>query len=270
MPTTTEPIIELGWLQVLLLMGMVAIVLGMSLALNLGLVREFSIATARSIVQLVAVGLIIGWVFSARTWYWVVGLLLVMTLVAGFTGARRTGVKVPRLGRLMSVVLAIVTALTLAYSTIVVLGVRQWDPRYLIPLGGMMLGNAMTAAALAVERLTADLKQQAADVEVLLALGASPKEAANKITRSAVRAALIPTINTMMVVGIVQLPGMMTGQILGGSDPLQAAMYQFLILIAIAFCAALSATAMVRLLQGRFFTRAWQLDRALLGRLRVP
>lgn len=269
MAQPSDPIITLGWLQVLLLLGLVAAVLVMSLGLRLGLVRELSIATVRSIVQLVAVGLVIGWVFDHRTWYWVLGLLMMMTAVAGLTGARRSAVKAARLSGLFGFVLGSVTAVTLIYCTVVVLRIDEWNPQYLIPLGGMMLGNAMTAATLAVERLVTDLKRSGSDVEVMLALGASPAQALGPLMRSAVRAAMMPTINTMMIVGVVQLPGMMTGQMLGGSDPLQAALYQFLILVAIAFCAAFSATGMIQLLYRRFFTAAWQLDRAALDRLRL-
>ena len=264
-----EEVISLDWTQVALLLILIVAILVMSVSLRMGLVRQLSIATIRSIVQLVAVGLIIGWVFSHRTWYWVMVLLLAMTLVAGVTGARRTPIKLWWLSGLFSLVLGAATAVTLAYISVIVIGVREWDPRYLIPLGGIMLGNAMTAATLATERLLADLDRDHSDVELLLALGASPAQAVHSLMRSAVRAGMMPTLNTMMIVGIVQLPGMMTGQMLGGTAPLQAALYQFLILVAIAFCAAVSALVMVRALSRRFFSSAWQLDRAALGRVRL-
>jgi putative ABC transport system permease protein len=262
-----RPVEPLGLAQVLLVLIPVALVISLSVALRLGQTRRISIATARSVIQLLAVGLIIGWVFERNTWYWVVGLLMVMTLIAGFTAAGRMGGRLLRLSWLMSLVLGAVTAVALLYYTQIVIGLREWDARYLIPLGGMMLGNAMTAATLAVERITSDFAREHGDVEVYLALGASPWQASQPTIRRAVGAALTPTLNAMLVVGVVKLPGMMTGQMLGGSIPFQAALYQLLILTAILFCDSLAATLSVGLLYRRFFTRAWQLNHQALRRL---
>ncbi len=268
----TEPIIQLGPLQVALILVLAAIPIAISLKLRLGLVGEISIATVRSIVQLVAIGLVIGWVFDQRTWYWVLALVALMTLVAGQVGARRTEVKLKRLSGLFSLVLGGVTAITVLYLVEVILGQRmvgvaEWNPRYIIPLAGILLGNAMTGGSLAVERLVSDLKRQSHHIETMLALGASPAQATHALLRSAIRTSMVPTLNTMMIVGIVQLPGMMTGQMLAGAEPLQAALYQFLILVAIAFSTVMSATLLLFLLYRRFFTPAWQLRRALLERL---
>ncbi len=260
---TVEP---LGLLEVLLVLIPVAAVIALSLALRLGQVRRVSVATARSVVQLLAVGLIIGWVFERDTWYWIVGLLMVMTLIAGFTAAGRMGGRLLRISWPMSLILGAITAVALLYYTQIVIGIHEWNARYLIPLGGMMLGNAMTAATLAVERISSDIARDHADIEVYLALGASPWQAVQPALRRAVGAALTPTINAMLVVGVVQLPGMMTGQMLGGSLPLQAALYQLLILTAILFCASLTATISAGLFYRRFFTAAWQLDRTALRR----
>jgi len=265
-----RPVEPLGLVEILLVLIPIAVVIALSLALRLGQVRRVSIATARAVVQLLAVGLIIGWVFERHTWYWVVGLLLVMTSIAGFTAAGRMGGSRLRLSWLMSLILGGVTAVALIYYTQVVIGVREWDSRYLIPLGGMLLGNAMTAAALAVERVTSDLAREQKDVEVYLSLGASPWQAARPAVRRAIGAALTPTINAMLVVGVVKLPGMMTGQMLGGSAPLQAALYQLLILSGILFCDSMAATLSAGLLYRRLFTGAWQLDRAELRRLGGP
>jgi putative ABC transport system permease protein len=130
----------------------------------------------------------------------------------------------------------------------------------------MLLGNGMTAATLGVERMISELKQKAAHIEVMLALGASPGQASSDARRAAIVAAMTPTINTMMIVGIITLPGMMTGQMLGGTAPFQAAMYQFLILVGIAFAASSTATLVTALVSRRFFTAAWQFDLAALER----
>jgi len=262
-----RPVEPLGLVEVLLVLIPIAVVVSLSLALRLGQARRVSIATARAVVQLLAVGLVIGWVFERNNWYWVVGLLLIMASIAGYTAAGRMGGGQLRLSWLMSLILGGVTAVALLYYTQVVIGLDEWDARYFIPLGGMLLGNAMTAATLAVERVTSDISREQQDVEVYLSLGASPWQAARPAMRRAIGAALTPTLNAMLVVGVVKLPGMMTGQMLGGSIPFQAALYQLLILSGILFCDSLAATLSAGLLYRRFFTMAWQLDRAVLRRL---
>jgi len=259
-----EHVIPLGWQEVLLLLGLMAVAMAVSAAMRLGLVRELALGTVRSVVQLSVVGFAIGWVFQQRTWYWVLLLLGLMALVAGYTAARRTHLRLPGLTWLLTAVLVTVAAVALLYLTQAVLGLHVWNPRYLIPLGGMLLGNAMNSSTLAVERLVADLRRGAADVEAMLALGASPGQATQRFRRDAITAAVAPSLNGMLTVGIVTLPGMMTGQMLGGTPPLQAALYQLMILFGITFCALLGAILAVQALAPRFFTGAWQLQRGLL------
>ncbi len=260
-----EPVISLGWLEIALVLVMTAVSIGLSLALHLGFARDLAVATVRSAVQLLAVGLVIGWVFEQQ-WYLIICLLALMTLIAGTTGARRSKTLIRGLGLLLTLVLGAVTAVSLFYLSWVVVGIRDWNPRYLVPLGGMLLGNGMTAATLGVERMIAELKLSAPKIEVLLALGASPGQASFDARRAAVVAAMTPVINTMMIVGIITLPGMMTGQMLGGSPPLQAALYQFLILAGIAFVASCTATLVTALVSRRFFNAAWQFDLTALER----
>ena len=253
-----EPVKALGWVELLLMLVPVAAAIAVSLAWRIGQWRRITIATVRSIVQLAGAGLIIGWIFQRDTWYWVVILLIVMTVIAAVTAAGQVGRRSPGLIAAMSVVLGAVTAVALLYYTTVVIGLERWEARYLIPLGGMLLGNAMTAVTLAVERLHSELRQRVADVETYLSLGASPWQAVQPAMRAAVAAGLTPTINAMLIVGVVKLPGMMTGQMLGGSSPWQAAMYQLLILTAIVFTDLLAATAAAVWLYRRWFTPAWQ------------
>jgi putative ABC transport system permease protein len=259
------PLLELGPLQLLLLAVPVAVVLAVSAALRLGQVRRVVVASVRAVVQLVAAGLVIGWVFRQQGAVTVLALLAVMTVIAGFTGATQAGRRVAGTAWWMTGVLGLSMGLTLAFLARVVIGVESWDPRYLVPLGGMLLGNAMTAATLAAERLGDELARSRGDVEVYLSLGASPWQAIHPSLRRALGAALTPTVNAMMVVGVVKLPGMMSGQLLGGSAPLQAAFYQLLILVGILLGDTLSATATSVILSRRFFTPAWRLDRRALS-----
>jgi putative ABC transport system permease protein len=119
-----------------------------------------------------------------------------------------------------------------------------YDPQYLIPLAGIVLGNAMNGAAIAGERLVSTLNSSQLEIETHLSLGATPQQAVAQYRREAIKAGLIPTINTMMVVGLVTLPGIMTGQLLSGVNPLVAAAYQAVIIFMLA-CATLMTTLLV-------------------------
>jgi putative ABC transport system permease protein len=128
----------------------------------------------------------------------------------------------------------------------------------------MILGNAMTSAALAGDRLQSDLRVRTDEIEAMLALGFSGPEAVQPMVRSAVRAAMIPTVSGMMTVGLVQLPGMMTGQILAGASPLVAIQYQIVVVFMLAVATSLASLLFVRLAVRRYLTPAHQLRRYLL------
>lgn len=152
------------------------------------------------------------------------------------------------------------SGLTLAYVTQVVLSVEPWyEPRYLIPLFGMIVGNAMNGAALAAERLASELESHRGEVEAYLALGATPARAAAEPVRRALIASLIPTLNGLTTVGLVQLPGMMTGQILAGLSPLLAVRYQIVVMFMLAGATAMTAMLVVFWYRRTFFTPAAQL-----------
>jgi putative ABC transport system permease protein len=152
--------------------------------------------------------------------------------------------------------LLVASLLTLAVATRVVLGVEPWwEPRYLIPLLGMILGNALTGVSLGLDRCLTELQEGKSRVEALLAYGATRWEAARPVAVLSLRAGLIPILNTMSVVGLVTIPGMMTGQLLGGTNPALAARYQILIMFLIAAATALGAGIAIVLGLNRCFDR---------------
>ncbi len=154
------------------------------------------------------------------------------------------------------------SALTLAYVDAVVLRLPQWyDPRYLVPIFGMIVGNVMNGAALVAERLLSEMDARRGEVEAYLALGAAPTRAAAAPVRRALTAALIPSVNGLAVVGLVALPGMMTGQILAGSSPLLAVRYQVVVAFMLAGAVAASSALVVLWYRRSFFTPAEQLVR---------
>jgi putative ABC transport system permease protein len=256
---------DLSLWQVLLALPLVVAVLVVSARQRLGLERDLAIGTVRTIVQLYLVGFILAAVFAAARWYWVLLILGVMTAVATHAAVSRLGRPLPGASWIAAVALSVSTAATLAYVIGAVVQVRPWyEPQYIIPIAGMILGNSMTSAALAGDRLQSDLRARRDEIEARLALGFSGREALQPLVRAALRAAMIPTVNGMMTVGVVQLPGMMTGQILAGSSPLVAIRYQILVVFMLAAGTAIGSLLFVRLAAGRYLTPAHQLRRYLL------
>ncbi len=237
---------------------LMAALLLLALAVGVNMVREGLVASARTVVQLLGVGLVLNVVFAHESWLAIAGVLALMTAVAGVTGSQRVEGALRGTGPAMTGLLAVVLAATLLYVSRFVVGVERPDPRYLIPLGGMILGNAMTAGALAAQRFHDDLRAGRARVEAALSLGATPAQATREAFRRAARAALTPTINAMLIVGIVKLPGVMTGQMLGGSLPLAAAKYQIVIMFMLAFADGVTALAVLLVIRRLAFTPALQ------------
>lgn len=261
----TAPVIDLSIWQLALALVLVATIVVVSIRQGLGLERDLVIGTFRAIVQLYLVGLILAAVFAAARWYWVLLILGVMIGVATHAAISRLGKPLPGGAWIAGIALTISTTATLAYVIGVVVQVHPWyEPQYIIPIAGMILGNSMTSAAIAGDRLQSDLRGRADEIEARLALGFSGREAVQPMIRASLRAAMIPTVNGMMTIGLVQLPGMMTGQILAGSSPLVAIRYQLLVVFMQGAATALGSLIFVRLATRRYLTPAHQLQRYLL------
>ncbi len=221
---------------------------GLSLALQLGLARQLAIATLRMIVQLLLVGLVLEVLFSLVSPLWTGLAALVMLLFAGREimarqERRLTGFWAYGLGT--SCMLVAATLVTM-FALVVQVSPDPWyHPRYSLPLLGMVLGNTMTGISLGLHTLTTGLTRDRAAVEARLALGATRYEAVLPVSRAAMRTALMPIINSMAATGLVALPGMMTGQILAGADPVEAVKYQILVMFLIAGGTGLGATSAV-------------------------
>ena len=224
-----------------------------SLILRLGVERRLGLAALRTVIQLGLLGLVLEQIFALRSPVLVVGLLLLMTAFA----AREAVVRASRRYRGILVDAWLTMAATCfvvgGMVTQVVVGVEPWyEPQYVIPLVGMILGNSLTGISLCIDRFMDHLEVRSAEVELRIAFGATRREALAAPLRDAVRTGMIPIINAMAAAGIVSLPGMMTGQILAGSPPLQAVAYQIVVMFMIAAAVALGAM-MVVVLAGRHF-----------------
>ena len=240
--------------------GLMAIAILLSIWQGLGLSKTLAIATGRTLIQLLGVGLFLSIIFATRNPFAVLGVILVMITIAATVARSRIDRDLPRL--LQWVWLAIFSAglITMSYVNVFVIRLEPWyDPRYLIPLTGIVLGNAMTAASLAGDRLVSALRNNRIEIETHLSLGATPAQATQAYRQSAIKAGLIPTVNAMMVVGLVTLPGAITGQILAGADPLIAAIYQILIMFMLALATLIASLVVTYGIQQQFFTPAMQL-----------
>jgi len=226
-----------------------------SVALKLDLERKLAWAAVRTVVQLLAIGYVLGWVFRYDHWFVVLPLMIVMTLIAGFAGAQRGSRTYPgqRVDSALSIWIS--SWLVAAVGLFVVIRIHPWyEPQYAIPILGMILGNTLTGVSLGIERMTEELTARRDRVDMALALGATRWEAAQAPARQAVRAGMMPTLNQMAVVGVVSLPGMMTGQVLAGQSPLQAVRYQIVIMFLIAAASALGTVGAVLLTYRRLFS----------------
>jgi putative ABC transport system permease protein len=250
---------DISYTSLALCLALVAAAGAATVALRLGLARDMAWSTFRLCAQLAVLALVLKAVFNFRA-PWVLAVLLFMVAFAAWTIRGRVKERaVAFFWPLLASMVVTYVALTLLTTAVLVGAHPWWSPRYLIPLAGMIIGNSMNAIAVALDRLFAGLRQRRREVETLLALGATGPEAAQELVRDAVRAGLLPTLSTMLTVGVVSLPGMMTGQILAGADPALAIRYQIMIYLVILVSTATGAMLATLLAARRCFTAAAQL-----------
>lgn len=249
-------LIALGPWDLTLAAGLILLLALMSWRLRLGVERRVLIAAARSLVQLLLLGLVLEVLFELRSLPWIGALALFMLAAAGWEVMARQqrrycgpwGIGIGTLSMFLSSFSVTLLALLL------VIRVEPWyQPQYLIPLLGMLLGNTMSGIAIALDNLTRHAWEGRGRIEARLLLGADWETAITDIRRDALRSGLIPIINATATAGVVSLPGMMTGQILAGSPPMEAAKYQLLILFLISAGTGLGSVAAVWIGSRRLF-----------------
>jgi putative ABC transport system permease protein len=253
-------IVNLGLFDLTITYGLVLLAIALARLRNIGQEWQMVWASVRMVIQLFAVGSLLHLVFAFKSPLAVMTILLVMGLCTLQVVGSRIKHKMPHFYRVMGIsLLAGCGGATFVLCGLVINYSPWYDPRYLIPLAGMIIGNSMNGASLAAERLAAGLRERREEIETAICLGATARQAAEPVVRQAFQAALMPTINTMAAMGIVSLPGMMTGQILSGTEPIIAVRYQIAIMCAIT--GAVGITSYLILLQGyrHYFTSAHQL-----------
>ena len=231
-------------------LGLAALLLvingAISLAFGLRFGTNLVFAAVRMAVQLIAVGLVLKFVFAQGSPLWTLLVALVMALMAAFELSRgqerRLGARLAQ--GLGSATLLVVGGLATLYATAAVIGPDPWyAPRYVLPIFGMVLGNMLTSVSLALRSLAEGAERERTAIEARIALGGSRLEAFAGVVRHAVRLATTPLLNAMSVAGIATLPGVMAGQILAGADPAEAAKYQIVIMLVMSAASALGAVA---------------------------
>ncbi len=253
--------IEPSLVGMLWAVGMMAIAIALSSWQGLGLSKLLAIATVRTLVQLLGVGVFLAVIFATRNPLAVLAVLMGMATIAAVVARNRIDRDLPWLLRWVWLAIFSSGLVTMTYVIVLVVRPDPWyDPRYLIPLTGIVLGNAMTASSIAGERLVTALRNNRVEIETHLSLGATPAQAAIAYRRAAIKAGLIPTLNAMMVVGLVTLPGAITGQILAGADPLVTALFQILIMFMLALATLIATLIVTYGIMQQFFTPAMQLS----------
>jgi putative ABC transport system permease protein len=249
-------VIHLSLGQVAATLSLVALAAVVSIWQRADLERDIAVATIRSLVQLTAIGYVIKLIFDQNTLIFVLALLTAMVLFGAITAQHRAR-HVPNSFWPLAIALAIAGATTLAL--VVGLGVFTAKARYLVPVGGMVIGNAMTAAAVALNRLGDEVAQHTAEIEATLALGATTSQAIRPILRRSLRSGMIPLIDSTKTTGLIFFPGTMVGMLLAGAAPVDAVRLQLVLLYALLGSVALAALTAVLLAYRNFFTPAHQL-----------
>jgi putative ABC transport system permease protein len=246
----------MSWLALSLSLGFVGLAAIVSRYQELGLERELAVGVVRTLIQLTIAGYILSYVFASHH-YMFMGLLLVLMMGVAAHNAAKRGQEIQNSRRIVLIGIMFSELLTLAL--LLLLKIIPGTPQYVIPLSGMIIGNSMVASGVTLNRLSSEFKLRQDEVKLALSLGANPKKASIFVVKSAAKAGMIPTIDSMKTVGIVQLPGMMTGQILAGADPIQAVRYQILVMFMISGSTAIASLIVVLLGYRTFFNHDAQL-----------
>ncbi len=224
--------------------------------LNLGLGKDTVIATIRSIIQLFAVGYILTFVLETDHFIYIV-MMIALMIGAATHNARKKGASIQGITWKLITTFIFVEILTQA----ILLGFKIIPPeaQYIIPISGMVVGNSMVLSILFLNRFTAEIEARQDEAELILSLGGTPKQAIHHALITSIKASLIPTIESQKTIGLVQLPGMMSGQIIAGADPVQAVQFQLLILFLLLTTAAVTSVMLGFLSYPTLFNKRMQL-----------
>ncbi|MFF2091048.1 ABC transporter permease [Paenibacillus sp. NPDC058174] len=230
----------------------VAITAFLSIWKKLGLEKDILIGTVRSALQLLFIGYVLHFIFDTQNPLFIILILVCMIGVASWNaGSRAREIRGIRLR--IAITLACTEGLTMAL--LLGFSIIEPTPQYIIPVSGIVIGSSMIVAGIYLNQMKRELESSRGEVETLLALGATARQAIQGAVKRSVRSSMIPTIDGMKTVGLVQLPGMMTGMIVAGADPIEAVRYQMLIMFVLASSAALTAILLSQISYRLWFTK---------------
>ncbi|MFT8313003.1 MAG: iron export ABC transporter permease subunit FetB [Clostridium sp.] len=223
---------------------------------KLKLEKEIIISVIRAVIQLVAVGYLLNYIFGFKSPIFTTFLLVFMTFNAAYNAAKRgKGVK-------NGVLIAFISISVGTISTLVILvlsGVIKYEAYQIIPIGGMIISNAMVALGLSFKQMSSSFKNKREEVETKLSLGADVLPSSIEIIRDSVKTGMLPTIDSTKTLGIVSLPGMMTGLILAGTSPVNAIKYQIIVAFMLLSTTAISSFIACYMCYKNFFNKRKQL-----------
>lgn len=235
---------------------LVLLAIGIASWQRLGISRDLAIAAVRALVQLVAVGAVLAWLFANAGLLGALVWIIVMALIAAGE-SRRRGRGIPK--AYLIALLGITAGTSTTLGVLVLGGVVPTEPQVIIPIGGMVVSGAMQAASLTLASLRRSAVENRPAVEAALSLGLPARVAFAREARTAVRTALIPTVDQTRVVGLISLPGTMTGLIIAGVDPLDAIRYQIIVMYMLLAAWAVSALVTARTAERVMFDDAERL-----------
>lgn len=243
---------EISFFVLLVTATVVMIPLFISYQQHLGLEKEILWSTVRGSVQLLLMGYLITWIFSIETGWLLAGLLLLMISIAAYDSAKR--------GKWFSHAFVIAfTAIALgeavSLSVWLIFEVIPFQAQYALPMSGMIIGNTMVITGLSFERLYHEYQHTKDQIMGKLALGATIRQASQDLIQKTVKACLIPSIDSFKTIGLVHLPGMMTGMIIAGASPVVAVKYQMIIMLSLMASSVISALT-VSFLSFRYLFKA--------------
>jgi putative ABC transport system permease protein len=237
-------------------LALIAVAIAVSFWRRAELEQDIAVAVFRSFLQLTAVGYVIQAIFDTDSLWLVVALLAGMVGFGAWT-ARGRAKAVP--GATAPIVLALAVAAAVTLGLVLAFGVFEAEPRYLVPVGGMVIGNSMTAVAVALNRLADEMHEGRRQIEAMLALGATSFQAARATLARSLRSGMIPLVDSTKTTGIVFFPGTMVGMLVAGAQPVDAVRLQIVLLWVLLGAVALAAVIAVSLGYRGFFTDAHQL-----------
>lgn len=239
-------------------LAFVTVTVFLSIRKKLGLEKDIAVGTVRAAVQLLVIGYVLHFVFGAKQPAFIVLIVLLMIGVASWNAAGKAKhIK----GLRLRIAIALLCTEAIAMALLLGLSIIEATAQYMISISGIIIGSSMVVCGLYINQMKRELEASGGEIEALLSLGASAKQAIRLSARRSVRSSMIPTLDSMKTVGLVQLPGMMTGMIVAGADPIEAVRYQILIMFLLASSAATTAIILSGISSSLWFTSDLRLRR---------